>query len=113
MVNNNYKELDKITFANKVDKALNATLSKRNIKNGFKVTRIWPLNPKAMDGKTKLNELYIIKDNIITLDEENAKKFDESLNDIQGWGEHGTIAKLINIDIIKESTTIRSYDDVQ
>jgi len=57
MVNNNYKELDKITFANKVDKALNATLSKRNIKNGFKVTRIWPLNPKAMDGKTKLNEL--------------------------------------------------------
>ncbi len=66
-----------------------------------------------MDGKTKLNELYIIKDNIITSDEENAENFDESLNDIQGWGEHGTTAKLINIGIIEESTTIRSYDDVQ
>jgi hypothetical protein len=26
------------------------------IKNGFKVTRIWPLNPKAMDHKTRLSE---------------------------------------------------------
>jgi hypothetical protein len=71
MVSNNYKEPDNIAFANWVDKALDATLSKRNIKNGFKVIGIWPLNPKAMDGKTKLNELYTAKDNIITSDQEN------------------------------------------
>jgi len=58
MVNNNYKEQNKIALINWVDKALDVTLSKRNIKNGFKVTRSWPnFNPKAMDGRTKLNEL--------------------------------------------------------
>jgi hypothetical protein len=56
-VNNNYKEPIKIVLANWVDKALNESLSKRNMKNGFKVTRIWPFNPKAMDGRTKLSEL--------------------------------------------------------
>jgi hypothetical protein len=72
MVSNNYKEPNKIIFANWVDKALNAALSKRNLKNGFKVIGIWPFNPKVMDGRTKPSELYTTKDNIITLDEENA-----------------------------------------
>jgi hypothetical protein len=57
MVNNNYKEWNKIAFIHWVDKALDVALSKRNM-NGFKVTRIWPnFNPKAMDGRTKANEL--------------------------------------------------------
>ncbi len=64
MVGSNYKELDKIVFTNQVDKTLDAILSKRNIKNGFKVIGIWPFNPKAMDGRIKLSELYITKDNI-------------------------------------------------
>jgi len=71
MVSNNYKEPNKIIFANWVDKALDAALSKTNLKNGFKVIGIWPFNPKAMDGRTKPSELYTTKDNIITLDEEN------------------------------------------
>jgi len=58
MVNNNYKERNKIVLINWVDKALDVVMSKRNIKNGFKVTRIWPnFNPKVMDGRTKPNEL--------------------------------------------------------
>ncbi len=51
-------KLDKATFAGWLDKALNLTLLKRNIKNGFQVITIWPFNPKAMDGKIKPNELY-------------------------------------------------------
>ncbi len=57
MVRNNYNEPDKATFASQVDKALDLALSKRNIKNGFQVTRIWLINSKAMDGRTKPNEL--------------------------------------------------------
>jgi hypothetical protein len=66
-----------------------------------------------MDGKTKANGLYTAKNNIIASDEDNAKNFNEGLNDTQGWGEHGTILRLINIGIIEEPSTIRSYDDVQ
>jgi len=44
-----------------------------------------------MDGRTKPSELYIIEDNIIASNEDNVKKFDEDLNDIQGWGEHGIV----------------------
>jgi hypothetical protein len=40
MVSSNYKGQDKIVLANWVDKVLDATLSKRNINNRFKVTWI-------------------------------------------------------------------------
>jgi len=40
MVNNNYKESNKIALENWVNKALDVVLSKRNIKNGFKVIGI-------------------------------------------------------------------------
>ncbi len=72
MVSNNYKEPYKIAFANWVDKTLDVVLSKRKIKNGFKVIRIWPFNPKVMDGRTKPSELYATKDNNIAWDEKNA-----------------------------------------
>jgi len=77
-------------------------LSKRNIKNAFKVTGIWLFIPKAMDGMIKSSELYTTKDNIIASDEENAKNSNEGLNDIQDWGEHGVVVELINIGTTKE-----------
>jgi len=40
-----------------------------------------------MDGRIKLSELSIATDNIIALDEENAKNSDEGLNDTQSLGE--------------------------
>ncbi len=82
-----------ITFAKWVYKALDVTLSKRNIKNGFKVIGIWPFIPKATDGRTKPNELYTTKDNIIASNENNAKNSNEGLNDTQDWGEHGVVVK--------------------
>jgi len=49
-----------------------------------------------MDGRTKPNELYNIDCNI-TSDEDNVENYDETINDTEGWGEDGTIIKLINI----------------
>jgi hypothetical protein len=40
MVRNIYNEPNKATFVGWVNEALNMALSKRNIKNGFQVTRI-------------------------------------------------------------------------
>ncbi len=60
MVKNNYNEPDKAIFTTWVDKALDVALSKRNIKNGFKVTGIWPFNLKVMDGKIKRSELHTV-----------------------------------------------------
>ncbi len=83
MVKNNYNELDKVTFASQVYKALDLALSKRNIKNGFQFTRIWPFNPKAMDGRTKPNELYTTDCNNNTLNDDNIKNYDETMNDMK------------------------------
>ncbi len=114
MVNNNYKEQNKIALVNQVNKALNVVLSKRNINNGFKITWVWRnFNPKAMDGKTKPNELFITEDNIIIIDEKNVEYFDEGLDNTQYQGEHGASIELINIDTTKEPFTIGSDDDVQ
>ncbi len=96
MFKNNQNELNKATFVAWVDKSLDVVLSKRNNKNGIQVIRIWPFNPKAMDGRTKSNELYNIDCNI-TSDEDNVENYDETINDTEGQGEDGTIIKLINI----------------
>jgi hypothetical protein len=58
MFKNNHYELDKCTLASWVDENLDQSLSKTNIKTRFRVIRIWPWNPKAMDHKTKLSEVY-------------------------------------------------------
>ncbi len=60
MVKNNYNEPDKATLVAWVNEELNVALSKRNIKNGFNVTRIWPFNPKAMDERIKPSEFYAV-----------------------------------------------------
>jgi hypothetical protein len=39
-------------------------LTQKNIKFGFKTTGIWPINPKAMDNKTRPSKVYIIVINI-------------------------------------------------
>ncbi len=105
---------NKVTLAGWVYKALDLALSKRNIKNGFQVTRIWPLNPKAMDGGTKPNELYITNHNNGTSNEDNVENFDGTMTDIKGWGENGVVTKLINIaTTTDELATIRADVDGQ
>jgi hypothetical protein len=54
MANNNYIELDKVTLAYWVEKALDQSLTEKNILLGFRITRIWPLNPTTMHEKTNL-----------------------------------------------------------
>jgi hypothetical protein len=51
MVKRNYTELDKITLTRWVEKALDLTLTRKNMMLGFKGIGIWPLNLRAMDSK--------------------------------------------------------------
>jgi hypothetical protein len=88
---------NKATFVGWVDEALDMALAKRNIKNGFQFTRIWPLIPKAIDGRIKPSELSIANKNNNILGEDNAKNSNGAMNDTKGWGENGATRKLINI----------------
>jgi hypothetical protein len=60
MVRSNHRELNKATLVNWVNKTLKQLLFKKNIKSNFKATKIWPFNPKAMDERTKPNDLYTL-----------------------------------------------------
>jgi hypothetical protein len=61
MVWRNYIQLDKITLVGCVDKALDQTLTRKNTMLGFKGTRIFPLNPKAMDAKIGPSIIYTLQ----------------------------------------------------
>jgi hypothetical protein len=64
MVINNYSKLNKITLVGwDVNKPLDQTLPKHNIKYGFKVTKIWLLNLRVMNNNLFLNEMHITLDN--------------------------------------------------
>jgi fructosamine-3-kinase len=65
MINRNYIELYKIVLARWVNKALTKHSHEKNIISRFKSTWIWPLDPKAMDERLKLNNLYTIMNHII------------------------------------------------
>jgi hypothetical protein len=52
-----------VTLVGQVDKMFDQSLSKQNILKGFKATRVWPLNPRAMDDKTRPSSLYTTKAN--------------------------------------------------
>ncbi len=114
MIKNNYNEPNKATLTAWVYKALNVALSKRNIKNGFKVIGIWPFNPKAMDGRTKPSEFYHVDRNNNASNEDNEKNSNEATNDTKGWGKDGTIVELINIaTTINDIATTRTNVDGQ
>lgn len=77
-----------------MDKALDQSLSKKNIKIELEGIKIWPLNAKAMDDKIKPSEMYA--PTIINILDEDNESFDGKVNDIQ-WGENGATMKLLNI----------------
>jgi hypothetical protein len=54
MVRNNYIEPNKVTLTRWMDTTLDQSLFLKNIKSGFKVMGIRPLNPKAMNEKLGL-----------------------------------------------------------
>jgi hypothetical protein len=69
MARNNYCEPHKITLTSWVEKSLDQVLIKTNIMAWFKTTRIWLLNPNAMDEKTNPNSLYTIIN--VNMEEDN------------------------------------------
>jgi hypothetical protein len=58
MVERKYNKFKKIAFIRWVDKTLNQSLTKHNIKARFEATSIWPLNLKAMTNKTPFKLLH-------------------------------------------------------
>jgi hypothetical protein len=58
MSKSNYMELDEITLNGWVDQALDKSIMEQNIRFGFRVTNIYPLNPRAMDNKTEPSNIY-------------------------------------------------------
>jgi hypothetical protein len=60
MITRNYIERNKIVLVGLMDKAIDQALLGNNIILGFKSTRLWPLDPKVMDEKTKPSSLYIL-----------------------------------------------------
>ncbi len=58
MSKSNYMALDKITLIGWVDHALDKSITKQNIRSRFKVTCIYPLNPKAMDNENRPFNIY-------------------------------------------------------
>ncbi len=60
MLQNKFSELDKIILVGWVDRTLDEFMTNKNIISRFKVTRIWPFNPKAMDAKIGPTNIYTI-----------------------------------------------------
>jgi hypothetical protein len=60
MAKKHFLQLDKILLAKWVDKALQQSLKKENIKLGFRVYKIWPLNSIAMAIKFGPSEVFTI-----------------------------------------------------
>lgn len=88
MVWNNHHELDKYTIVSSVYKSLEQTLSKKNIKGEFKIIKIWPFNPRVMDGKTRPFKVYTLDaTNILNGDNDD---FDGLDNDQKEPKEDGT-----------------------
>ncbi len=90
MVNDNFTKRNKITLLGWVDKVLDQILTKKNIISRFKVIGILPLNPKAMEEKTRLSNLYII------VNESKEKRDDKTSNEEYQYMQWGTNYVLIN-----------------
>jgi hypothetical protein len=50
--------VSKEVLASWVSAILEKALTKKNVKNGFRITGIFPFNPRTMDGKMGLSEFY-------------------------------------------------------
>jgi hypothetical protein len=73
---------------------LKIIIHQKKFKFGF--TRIWPLNPKAMDNKTRPSKVYIELNLNNVRNEEEYTTENEAENNPQ-WGEESIITKLLHI----------------
>jgi len=75
---------------------LKITTHKKKIKFGFRIIKIWPLNPKAMHNKTKPLKVYTIANMNNARSENNYTTKEEVENNFQ-WGEEFTITEVFHI----------------
>ncbi len=87
MPRSNHMEPNKITLARQVNQALKQSLTKQNIKYGFRTIGIWPLNPKAMGNKIRPSKVYTITNMSNVEKEKNYTTEEEAKNNPQ-WGEN-------------------------
>ncbi len=80
-----------------MDQALKQSLTKKNIKSRFKTTSVWPINPKAMDNKTRPSEVHTIATNINNAKSEEDYTTKEEAKNNQQWGEDFVIVELFHI----------------
>jgi hypothetical protein len=75
------------------------TLTKKNIKAGFKVTNIWPFNPKAIDNKIQLSKIYISTNINNHGSDQNKYTSNEetNCNQSQQWREEFVATKLLHV----------------
>lgn len=109
MVRNNHCELDKCTLASQIKKTLDQSLSKKNINSGFKVTKIQPLNPKAMDEKIRPSETHIT--NATNIFEEYNDGLDGLANEQEEPKENGATTQLLNLAAIIQNVGIKNHDE--
>jgi hypothetical protein len=76
----------------------------KNVKSGIRVMGIWPFDPKAMDEKSRPNEIY--RTITIHISNEDNDSFNATIYDIDQWGENGLNTQLLNIITIVESVGI-------
>jgi hypothetical protein len=103
MVKNNRCEPNKCTLVGWVDKVLEHALTKKNINNKFKVTIIWPFNPKVMDDKSRPSVIYTTEPNP-DFSNDDTINFNNAIDEDQ-WGEDGFTTQLLNITIRKDVRT--------
>jgi hypothetical protein len=60
MSKSNYMEPNEITLVGWVNQALDKSITKQNIRSRFRVTNIYPLNPKTMDNKIGPSNIHIM-----------------------------------------------------
>jgi hypothetical protein len=104
MINRNYIKLDKISLARWVDKALDQALSRKNKISRFKNTRIWLLDPKAMNERIRPSSLYTIV-NQIREDQDDDYQSNQEEDGEMEWAKQNVVEKLINITSTAEPTT--------
>ncbi len=95
-----------------MDKALNQSLTKQNIKVGFKGIGIWPFNPKAMENKTQPLSIYIVRNSNGDKGSEDHYSLDEQASHSHIEEKDYAFAKLFNIAKVVKPSTIE-YNHVE
>jgi hypothetical protein len=92
MMKNKYFEPNKTIIKAWVEKALQQSLKKGNMKSRFRVSIIWPLNHVAMVGKFGPSDVFIA-----TKEKEHELSYHSNATDESSNNETNVVIKLLNI----------------